>query len=590
MSSSSLVGRAFLVKAKHFSAILDLRLSLAQEYFSKILGYRDFDEAQRAGLVVRELASRAYLGGRIREVVPGILPDKVEQIVNELNLPTGDRVITQLREGGNLSADFLRYFSSDGGFSEYYHQCLRDVVPIFAKVRKISTALGTFDRAEVDIPQVLANLANLSKEDADTALGFLNSCYTKYSDFLPVNVAMLVLHGVGTRRATRHFAKKTLAVFNGMLACAAAISISPQSYSKVRSELQSYGLAIAAVQRRLGAHDVCLDILDGLASLYPADAHRFDLLQRAPICLEAAFTALFARRFHAVPGFLPSTSDGRRICSYPTLAIEAIAWAEIGDERKAKPLVDVLLCNHEIRLGLGLDNGGLIPRRRPEAMPLKSETIDLLYDENLDRLRYLDLAAFRAAHALFLKRDKYMLGKLQTSELAFKEFRIFPDLRFAEKRAKRKLAFDTGKSYTPAVLRCGPAYSDVHIDVVVILCSDFANNQWLMPSQLAQVFNGNAYFDQDPARRRWLAHILSSGHVENITDDAGFRIKSGLGLREKYRPGADLTRREISFEIFRETEQLERPWSREPEFKSISDDLALVLVDVCRESLVEHLQ
>jgi hypothetical protein len=111
-----------------------------------------------------------------------------------------------------------------------------------------------------------------------------------------------------------------------------------------------------------------------------------------------------------------------------------------------------------------------------------------------------------------------------------------------------------------------------------------------MPPQLAQVFQGNAYFDQDPARRRWLAHILSSGHVDHIRDDAGLGIKSGLGLRERDRPGTDLTWDEISFEIFRETEQLEHPYSRDLEFKSISDDLALVLIDAYRESLVEHLQ
>lgn len=590
MSSSSLVGRAFKAKAKHISAILDLPLSLAQEYFSQILGYRDFDEAQRAGLVVRELASRAYLGDRIRKIVPGVSPDKVDQLVNELNLPTGDRVISQLRESGKLRADFSRYFSSDGTFSEYYRQCLREVAPTFVKVRKLSTALGTFDRGQVDIPQVLASLVDLSREDADTALGFLSLCYTEYSDFLPVIVATLVLHEAGKRHSTRLLAKNALAVFNGMLARAAAVSIPAQSYSEVRSDLQSYGLAIAAVQRRLGAHDACLDILDGLSLLYPSDAQGFDFMERAAIRSEAAFAALFARRFHAVPKLLPTTSDGRRRHSHLALAIEAIARAEMGDERTAAPLVDVLLCNQEVRLGLGLDDDGLIPRRRPEAMPLQNDALEPMYGEDLDRLRYLDLAAFRAARALFVKRDQYMLGKLAVSELAFKGFRIFPELRFAEKRATRKSIFNTNNSYTPAVLRFGPAHGDSHVDVVVIHCSDFVRPRWLMPPQLAQVFQGNAYFDQDPECKRWLAHVLASGHVENIMNDAGLKIKSGLGLRDKFQLGADLARDEISFEIFRETEQPKRIQWRELEFMPLPDDLALALVNAYRESLGEHLQ
>jgi len=590
MSSSLSVGRAFKVKAKHVSAVLNLPLSLAQEYFSKILGYRDFDEAQRAGLVVRELASRAYLGDRIREIVPGILPNKVEQLINELNLPTRDRVIAQLREGGHLNVDFSRYFSSDGTFSEYYHQCLREVIPAFTNVYKLSTALGTFDRKEVAIPEVLASLANLSRDDADTALALLSPCYKQYSDFLPVNAAMLVLHEAGTRRSTRLFAKKSLAVFNGMLACAAAVNISAHSSSAVRYELQSYGLAIAAVQRRVGAHDVCLDIIDGIARLYPDNAQRYDRLLRGPILLEAAFAALFARRFDVVPEFLPITTDGRRVASYPVLAIEAIARAEMGDEKKATPLVDVLLCNQEIRLGLGLDESGVIPRRRPEAMPLKDDTLGLIFGADLDRLRYLDFATFTTAHALFRKRNKHMLAKLATSKLSFKTFRLFSDLRFAEKPAKRKRIFDMSSSYTPAVLRFGSACGDTYIDVVIIRCVDFVGREWAMPPQLAQVFKGNAYFEQDPARKRWLAHILSSGHVENIIDDAGFGIKTGLGPRVKYRPGADLAWDEISFEIFRETEHLERPYSRTLEFKPISDELALKLVDVYREPLVERLQ
>lgn len=590
MSSSSSVGKAFKLKAKHVRAILDLPLSLAQEYFSRILGYRDFDEAQRAGLVVRELASRAHLDERIREIVPGILPDKVEQLVKELNLPTGDRVMAQLREGGKLSADFSRYFSADGSFSEHYHQRLREVFPVFAKVHKISTVLGTPEQGECSIHQVVTNLANLSREDADTAMGFLGACYSEYSDFLPVNVAMLVLHGAGARRTTRLLAQKALAVFNGMLAGAAAVDIAPRSYSEVRSDLHFYGLAIAAVQRRLGAHDACLDLLEGLARLYPANAERFASLERAAIRREAAFAALFARRFHMVPELLQATSDGPLPHSYPTLAIEAIARAEMGEEGGATPLIDVLLCNPEIRLGLGLDDRGLIPRRRPEAMPLKSDVLDLTFGADLDRLRYLDLAAFRAAHALFLERDESMLGKMAASELVFKEFRVFPDLRFSEPRAKRRPSFHSGDSYSPALLRFGPAHGDAHVDVVVIRRSDIVGTRWLMPPQLAQVFKGNAIFDQDAARKRWLAHILSSGHVEKVDDAAGLGRKGGLGLWEKYRPPAALSRDEISFEIFRATERVERPYSRELEFGVVSDELALALIDAFRGALAEHLR
>jgi len=262
----------------------------------------------------------------------------------------------------------------------------------------------------------------------------------------------------------------------------------------------------------------------------------------------------------------------------------------MGDESQAEPLIDVLLCNQEIRLGLGLDNGSLISRRRPETMPLKDDTLDQAYAADLDRLRYLDLAAFSAAHALFLKRDKRMLNKLAASTLVFKQFRIFPDLQFVETRAKRKLTLDISGRYMPAVVSFGPAYGEAHFDVVVIRRSDFGWPKWFMPPQLAQVFKGNAYFEQDPTRKRWLAHILSSGHVEKINDGAGLRIKSGLGLWEKYRPGPDLARDEISFTVFSETEQQRLLHTRDVEFQSIADDLAVVLVDVYRQSLVGHVQ
>jgi hypothetical protein len=273
------------------------------------------------------------------------------------------------------------------------------------------------------------------------------------------------------------------------------------------------------------------------------------------------------------------------------MAIEAMASAQLGDEQHATKLIDILLCDNDVRLGLGLNHECPIARRRPETMPLSVNVLEYLERTTLDRLRYLDLATFKFAHALFMRREKRMLATLASSELLFKEVRFLRDERFSEVPAKkRSKTLDLVVWYTPVVLRFGPARGRNQTDcrdfqVVMILTGALGTAQWVRAPQLAEAFKGNAYFATDPAKERWLTHIISSSHIKVSMIDAGVRGR----LRAAYRGSGDLSRDELCFELFRETEKTRHKYDPPRETRTISDDLASQLINAFRAPVNEYL-
>jgi hypothetical protein len=328
---------------------------------------------------------------------------------------------------------------------------------------------------------------------------------------------MLVLHAAENRRSTRVLSDNVLEVLNGMLEHAVKLGHD----SAVRAELQRYGHMIAQVQRSMGAHDACLGVLRRLAEQYQNSSEHLDVSERSLLILEAAFAALFAGRFNTVVELLSSGMDQQFRRSPPAMAIHAIARAQLGDSKGAAELFDSLLCDNSVRLALGFDPDRPIPRRRPETMPLSVDSFELLDRTNLDKLRYVDMAAFSAAHALFSRREKRMQDTISSSALQFKGVQFFPDLRFSTTQGKRKVLISSAQ---PAGLQFGPAQRssggpDCYVVVVVQGHSGFS--RWIVPSEFDEAFEGNRYFRTDPAKERWLSHILASDGMSGLKDESG---------------------------------------------------------------------
>jgi hypothetical protein len=208
--------------------------------------------------------------------------------------------------------------------------------------------------------------------------------------------------------------------------------------------------------------------------------------------------------------------------SPPAVAIHAIARAQLGDSKGAAELFDSLLCDNSVRLALGFDPDRPIPRRRPETMPLSVDIFELLDRTNLDKLRYVDMAAFSAAHTLYSRREKRMQDTISSSELQFKGVQFFPDLRFSATEGKRKSSVLIS-SAQPAVLQFGPAQRSSRgpdCYVVVVVQSHFGFSRWIVPSEFDEAFEGNGYFRTDPAKERWLTHILASDAMSGLKDES----------------------------------------------------------------------
>lgn len=595
MRSISSVEKAFKSKARHFSSILGLARNHGYGLFSQVLGYRDFHAAQCAGFELPELPSREHLFERIKAVVEGVPVEKIRQVVEELNLVTTDRVLAQLQPRPAGRTDFSRYFSPDGTWSDEYRRCLSEVAPVFEAVHALSKEIGARSETPTDVRTVIEGLTKLSRDDMRIASALLTPSYRKYPDCLPLSAAMLMLHAPGNRGSTRALSKNVLTLLNGMLAHAASHAVLKLDH-EVRWALERDGLAIAAAQRRMGAHDVCLDIYRGLAGLYQARDDHFDAMTVTLLTVEAAWSALFVRRYDTVLTLLALLPKQRVRASYSVMAIEAMARAQIGDNARATTLVDTLLCSSDVRMGLGLISGQAIPRRPPEGLPCNIDYLGLLDRQHgLDRLRYLDLAAFPLAQALFRNREGRMLGSLAASQLVFKDIRFFPQLRFQEKQERKRPSFFSRDSYTPAVLRFGPASKDgleAHderdVEIVVIGERRLLDARWSRPPQLSALFPANALFDKDPAKQDWLMHILASGCVAALQERAGLSGKSGLGLRERYRKSPELSRDEISFDIFRHTERVDDR-SNVIAAASLSPELAAQIAQAFKTQLAGHL-
>jgi hypothetical protein len=403
---------------------------------------------------------------------------------------------------------------------------------------------------------------------------------------------MLVLHAAENRRSTRVLSDNVLEVLKGMLEHALKLG----NDALVRAELQTYGHMIAQVQRSMGAHDACLDVLCRLAQQYENATDHLDISERSLLVLEAAFSALFAGRFNMVGELLSSGMGQQFRRSPPAMAIHAIARAQLGDSKGASELFDGLLCDNSVRLALGFDPDRPIPRRRPETMPLSVDIQELLDRTNLDKLRYVDIAAFGSAHVLFSRRERRMHETMSSSELQFKGVQFFPDLRFSAPPGKRKSSGPLPVAQ-PAVLKFGPgqrasAGSDWY---VVALVQSHFGSRWIVPPEFDEAFDGNTYFRSDPAKDRWLAHILSSDGMNGLKDESrldhvevrlgpgktlmayadGSESRSlahpsgeryGLGLARKYAGRSiDWSWDEVCFELFLEMERTGHAEKAKPE-------------------------
>jgi hypothetical protein len=610
--------KAFKSKARHFGSILGLRRTIAQELFSRVLGYSDYFAARRAGHVMPELESTEQLTARISKIIEGISSEKIDELVKQLNLRTVDSVIGELGTNRKVSADFSRFFASDGAFSQYYHDCLSEIAPVFLKVHDLSLTIAEADRPGASIGDVVAGLRALSREDAQTAKQLLTPVYKAYPDLLPVATAMLVLHAAENKRSTRILSKNVLEVLKGMLEHAVKLG----NDVGVRAELQRYGHMIAQVQRSMGAHEASLDVLCRLAEQYRNRSHHLDISEHSLLTQEAAFAALFAGRFNMVVELLSCGMGQQFRRSPPAMAIRAIAKAQLGDSAGASELFDILLCDNSVRLALGFDPDRPIPRRRPEIMPLGLDILELQDRTNLDKLRYVDMAAFSSACALFNRREQRMQETTSSSELLFKRVQFFPDLRFAAAPGKRKssVRFPTAQ---PAVLQFGPAPCSSGAPdfyVVVLVESNFGFSRWIVPPGFDEEFEGNAYFRTDPAKGRWLTHILWSDGMsalknETRLDHAEVRLGSGktlMGYADgsesraltghlAKKPGLGLARRyagrsidwswdEVCFELFLEMERAGHADNKnKSEATSLAADLATQLTAVFRQPIGDYL-
>jgi hypothetical protein len=605
--------KAFKSKARHLGAILGLRRTAAQELFSRVLGYSDYFAARRAGHVIPEFASTEQLSARISKVVEGISSEQIDELVKQLNLRTVDSVIVELGTNRNLSGDFSRFFSPDGAFSQYYHDCLRAIGPVFLKVHDLSVTIAESDRSGASIGEVVAGLKALSPDDAQAAKNLLTPIYKARPDLLPVGTAMLVLHAAENRRSTRVLSDNVLEVLNGMLEHAVKLGHD----SAVRAELQRYGHMIAQVQRSMGAHDACLGVLLRLAGQYQNSSDHLDASERSLLILQAAFAALFAGRFNMVVELLSSGMGQQFRHSPPAMAIHAIAKAQLGDSKRAAELFDSLLCDNSVRLALGFDPDRPIPRRRPETMPLSVDIFELLdHRTDLDKLRYVDMAGFSAAHALFSRREKRMQDTISSSELQLKGVQFFPDLRFSPTQGKRKSSVLVS-STQPAVLQFGPAQRSSRARdcyVVVLVQSHFGFSRWIVPTEFDEAFEGNGYFRTDPAKERWLTHILASDGMGGLKDEAGLdhaEVRLGPGktvmgyadgsesraLAKQYGPvrkyagrSIDWSLDEVCFELFLEMERTGQVDDKvQSERTALSADLAQQITAAFRQPISEYL-